>query len=151
VPALASSLADVLVAHDHPSVPLGLQHHRFDQAAVVLFDRRAFRHRTLNVVDALRELISQTLELAQREKTRTPARRDPPIESLARKHGAEEPRQLGVESRDLVEQIASGSALLRWRSGARQEHRAGWKEEGVSHYLITDISGWVASSVCVNT
>ena len=141
MPLLAARLADVGVRHPRPPVTLGREQHLLDPPAVLLLDARTVRVITAYLRDAAHELVAQLRELAEREQrgsgpgTRRGRRR------CARPAGGEQPRQLGLQALDLGTERTSRGAFVRLCS--RGLHG------GV--HLITEISGWVASSVWVKT
>src|SRR5690349_16337113 len=112
MPVLAAGLADVAVAHAHPAVLLGLEQHLLDQAAVVLLHESPLGQLAAVVLEPVRQLVADGLELPQAEDARTAARWHPPVEPGARIGAAEEARKLRLELCDLIEQRASSGALV---------------------------------------
>lgn len=83
-----------------------------DPLTVLLLDPGPVAEPAAVVVEALGEVVSQHLELAQRQDARAAAGGDPPLEPLARIRGAEESGEVGLEPGDLVEQRAPCGALV---------------------------------------
>jgi hypothetical protein len=91
---LAAALADVLVLDAHPLVLLGGEHHRLDAGAVSVLDVGAIRERAAVVREALGEVVSDLLELLQREDARAALGAHAPVKAGARVGRAEERGEL---------------------------------------------------------
>jgi len=108
VPLLAARLADVGVGHPYPPVTLGLEQHRLDPNAVLLLDLAAFRRFPAAVSDASHEVISEQLELFEREQARPGSGcAGADLRRAAGPGGGEQARQLGLEALDLDTQRAA--------------------------------------------
>src|SRR3954451_3705372 len=109
---LATALADVLGAHAHVLVPLRLEQHLLDAAAVHLLDVRAVGEHAAVVLELRGQLVAHPLELAERQEPRAAARADVPVEAGARIRRAEQCAELALESRNLLPELAPDGRLV---------------------------------------
>jgi hypothetical protein len=101
---LAPRLADVLVGHPDPLVPVGLEQHLLDQLAVLLLDVSAVAESLAGLPHPFCELVAELLELNERQDPRASAGGNLPLESLAGPGRAKELGELLLQARHLLEQ-----------------------------------------------
>src|SRR4051812_46241768 len=109
---LAPQLAEVVVRDAPPFVGGGVRDDRLQLGSVGLLHVLALAEGTADLLDALRKVVSQRLEVTDVEHTRTARRADFPVELVARAGRGEERRQLALELRDLVPERATSCALV---------------------------------------
>ena len=113
MPVPATRLADVGVADPDPAVALRVAQHVLDEGAVGVLDGVALAKVAAGLLDAVRECVTDLLELTEVENPGTAAWRvDPPLEALARPGGGEELGEIALEVLDLGEQRATGATLV---------------------------------------
>jgi hypothetical protein len=114
---LALALADVLVRHADPVVPVRVRDHLLDEQAVRFLDVGAASDLGLRLADPHDQRVADAFEIGRAEHARPARRADAPVDPAAREGGDPELAELALEPGDLAAKLVPNQAFLVGRRG----------------------------------